>query len=280
MTMSYDTLVKNFNDLASRLTTVESLLQSNDVNTGAADPGTDVNGEQIAPEQSADTTFNFPGYNSQNTDGQQQVMLDGLQSQIDSLNLAMNQAQLLLSGGTNDLNQANALDANQSIGDDGSQGKGGLTPANVSGLSSASGLSSLYGYYYTGTNSLLSTDVLAVPVKATTKVWDTVSGAFDGTKFICQIPGYYMCIGQANISPGFSNLLYYAFNLGHGGSINTSGELAIGNISGNTGMTLQASYVAKMAAGDTIQYFISRLMSAPEARTITLKVQTYLIAKA
>lgn len=176
MTMSYDTLVKNFNDLASRLTTVESLLQNNDVNTGASDPGTDVNGEQIAPEQSADTTFNFPGYNSQNTDGQQQVLLDGLQSQIDSLNLAMNQAQLLISGGTNDLNQANAKDANQVVGDDGANGNGITIPSSIANTIST--IAGKYANFFKKTNA--GNGVFSIPAGVTEVTIVTVGGGGDG----------------------------------------------------------------------------------------------------
>lgn len=126
---------KIINALTSRITRLETLLTDNDafkqqqaVNASGAIPS-DANGfdyqfmaEQMAPAplQDLGLDYNFGG--------------DDLAQQLEEANARINDLELLVAGGSNDLRQDDALTADQSVGDDGSNGSGGAPTAGSLGL--------------------------------------------------------------------------------------------------------------------------------------------------
>jgi hypothetical protein len=266
-----DATIKRLNDLASRVETLEFLLQSNDI-TVPSMAGTDNNGEMYPPTQDPDTTFNFPGYNSQSKDGQLQQQLQQIQDLADYLQSLIAQQQLIGTGGSADFNQAGAMDAFQGTADDAANGNGKALPASIISALTPTPVVGITCY-----NNALSVATGAAFTTATftgtgafftRPNFSTNPSAFTGSVFGAPINGYYYIGVQAFIVPCECEIL-----------ATVNGAIVCdGSATGSAfAAAPTASGIFSLLAGDKVSLLIRQNSGGTLSASVRLSV--YLLAK-
>lgn len=185
---------KVINALSARIAKLETLLENKDAfgsGGGQSFGGLNYQGSQYGGINFGDNYFStpeLPPWEQQQAQGLDQSMfMDQLSMENFDLQQRIQSLELLVSSGSNDTRQDQPIDATQQIGDDGSSGTGTTSDAAPPAVAFCGAGQIAAGP--TGT---------AVPFIITASL--DSHNAWSGTGYSIPLDGYYLCIGDVDLS--------------------------------------------------------------------------------
>lgn len=238
---------KVINALSARIAKLETLLENKDAfgsGGGQSFGGLNYQGSQYGGINFGDSYFAAPEFPPWERQDQQMgydypMMMEQMEAERFELDNRIQSLELLVSGGSNDTRQSQAVDATQQVGDDGSSGSGATAAPEGSAVA------------FFGSASLGS-----VPLNVTTPFPLVASvdshDAWSGTGYSVASDGYYLCVGDVHRVYAGANPVVFVFSLTQSGGASLTHSVEVETVTAFDSMNATWSAVFRCQRGDVL----------------------------